>query len=139
MKEITFKAENEFELFFIVEDYMNGFVQRNGKIDKMRKYYIQADVDDSVFEYWYAGGINNINKISQLINLLEGSDKLEVGDIVSIQFDTKKLGFERDLQNDYSAARFKIDHRLFEYSFLTSIDKLDFFQEYILIPIPLNS
>lgn len=33
MKEITFKAENEFELFFIVEDYMNGFVQRNGKIE----------------------------------------------------------------------------------------------------------
>ena len=105
----------------------------------MRKYYIQADVDDSIFEYWYAGGYNNINKISQLIKILEDSDKLEVGDIVSIQFDTKKLGFERDLQNDYSAARFKIDHRLFEYSFLTSIDKLDFFQEYILIPIPLNS
>ena len=59
MKEITFKAENEFELFFIVEDYMNGFVQRNGKIDK-KKW--EAQVSKEKFLQLYPLGSSVICK-----------------------------------------------------------------------------
>lgn len=101
----------------------------------MKRFHIKADVDDDVFEYWYQEMKNNVNIISQLINYLDGSEKLVVGDVVSIQFDTKRIGFERNLVEDYCANKFKIDHKYFEYLFLTSNDKIDLVEEYILIPI----
>lgn len=102
----------------------------------MRQYYIDAETEDEIFEYWIQEWDDKNKNISKLINLLEGSERLEVGDIISIEFDTRKIGFKRSLQEDYNAYHFKIDHKKFTYMFLYSNDKLDLFEEYILIPIP---
>ncbi len=101
----------------------------------MRTYFIKTEVNNDIFSYWTAYGEGQQN-ISKLINILEGSERLQVGDIISIEFDTQKLGFERDLQEDYNAYHFKIDHKKFQYLFYFSNDKLTLFEEYILIPIP---
>lgn len=101
----------------------------------MRTYFIKAEVNDDIFSYWTAYGEGQQN-ISKLINILEGSEKLQVGDIISIEFDTQKLGFERNLQEDYNAYHFKIDHKKFQYLFHSSNDELSLFEEHILIPIP---
>lgn len=37
MKEITFKAETEEELFFMVQDFLNGYELNNGKIIHIQK------------------------------------------------------------------------------------------------------
>lgn len=104
----------------------------------MKNYIIiDAPEDDLAFEYWIAGADeNNPRKLSQLINMLEGSDRLKVGDIISFQFNTQRLGFDRNLQEDFNAYNFKIVHKKFEYIFLTSNDFLDLFEEYVLKPIP---
>ena len=101
----------------------------------MRLYFIKAETNDDIFSYWTAYGEGQQN-ISKLIHLLEGSERLQVGDIISIEFNTQKLGFERDLHEDYNAYHFKIDHKKFNYMFHSSNDELSLFEEYVLIPIP---
>lgn len=71
-----------------------------------------------------------------MINLLEGSEKLNIGNIISIQFDTKSIGFERNLHEDYNAYNFKLDHKKFNYGFFYSNDKFELEEEYVLITIP---
>lgn len=100
----------------------------------MRTYFIKAEVNDDIFSYWTAYGKGQQN-ISKLINILEGSERLQVGDIISIEFDTQKLGFERNLQEDYNAYHFKIDHKVSIFVSFSN-DELALFEEHILIPIP---
>ncbi len=105
----------------------------------MRTYFIDANVIDDIFTYWTAYGDSKYKtKISKLINCLQGSERLNIGDIVSIQFDTKSIGFERNLQEDYNAYHFKLDHKKFSYGFFSSNEMIEFFEEYVLIPIPKN-
>lgn len=107
----------------------------NPKYDRMRQYYIDAKIDDDAFEYWIQENDHGHTTISELINKLEGSERLVVGDIINFEFDTQRIGFNRNLQKDYNSARFKIDHKLFTYIFLSS-HELELIEEYILIPIP---
>lgn len=106
----------------------------------MRTFFIDAKVEDDIFIYWTAYNDSIYKtKISELISHLEGSERLNVGDTVSIQFDTKSIpGFERDLQEDYNAYNFKLDHKKFTYGFFYSNDKVELEEEYVLIPIPKN-
>lgn len=99
----------------------------------MKNYSINAEnIDDEIFEYWIRNDRTKPNNISKLISSLKGANELNVGDIISVQFDTKKIGFERNFTKDFSSNKFQISYKQIEYIYLKAFDEYEVFEEYFL-------
>lgn len=61
--------------------------------------------EDDAFEYWWGE-----RKLTELLSSLVNVAELKHNDIIVINFDTKKLGYERNLQEDTSSYKFRLDH-----------------------------
>jgi len=122
-----------------MKNSFNEIVLNNKNVTKKRYFIndfsdVNSSIDPDIWIYWneVRGDSFSETNLSNLFNSID-SNGFQLGNILSIQFATEKIGYDRSLIKDYKTNNFKLTSKKYEFFLEEGI--INIYEEILVEPV----